>query len=135
MSRFGISQKTEMLAASHSMNGITPAIATATAENEGSFAGLEKKLSSVPPAPMPSLFGESLSMAPANKESTAPSLETKANICHLSLSDRLMPSLIASGLVRGVTPMSIRHELGAVIRDSALWPLDGGNAGGHSADC
>jgi hypothetical protein len=45
-----------------------------------------------------------------------------------TLSDRLTPSLIALGLVRGITHTSIRKQSGAAIRDSALWPLDGGNA-------
>jgi hypothetical protein len=52
-----------------------------------------------------------------------------------SLSDRLTSSLITSGLVSGITPTSIRKKLGAVIPDSALWPLDGASADGPKTDC
>lgn len=65
-----------------------------------------------------------------SEESTALCSETKPrrDIGVLSLSDRLMQSLISAGLVKGITHMSIRKQCGAAIRDSALWPLDGGDA-------
>lgn len=129
MSRYGISRKMETAVASHSLNGITPATTTAMAESETSSVGRAKKLSCAPPMQMLSLFGENLSMHPASKESTAPSSATKARTDHPTLSDRLTQSLISSGLVKGITPTSIRNESGAAIQASALWPLDGGAAG------
>jgi hypothetical protein len=75
----------------------------------------------------PCLFGESSSMTADSKASIAPYSETKLhrNIAQVSLSDRLTPLLISAGLVRGITHTSIRKQLGAAIRASALWPLDG----------
>ena len=128
MSRFGILRKTETAVASRSTNGITPAIATATAERETSSAAREKKLSCEPPMRTLSLFGENLSMAPASRESTAPSSVMRVRTDHPTLSDRLTQSLISAGLVKGITPTSIRNESGAAIPVSALWPLDGGAA-------
>jgi len=77
---------------------------------------------------MRSLFGESSSTIVVNKELTAQSLGTKGKTKAVSLSDRLTPSLISAGLVRGITPTSVRKQLGAAIPATALWPLDGGNA-------
>lgn len=102
---------------------------------ENSFVGLGKKSCSEPEARMLSLFGENLFMDQASKESTVQFSETKVRTDLPTLSDRLTQSLISAGLVRGITPTSIRNELGAAIRDSALWPLDGGNADLQRADC
>jgi hypothetical protein len=73
------------------------------------------------------LFGESISTKqfPAKKVSSAASTETKARSSRLSLSDRLTPSLISAGLVKGITPKSVRQTLGQAIRDSAFSLLDG----------
>jgi hypothetical protein len=80
------------------------------------------------------LFGESSSMTADRSASTAPSSGTRVPTNHRSLSDRLMQSLITAGLVRGITHTSIRKQLGAPIRATALWPLDGGAADEPKAD-
>jgi hypothetical protein len=76
----------------------------------------------------PCLFGGSSSMIPASKASTAPYSETNHPISPQTLSDRLTPLLISAGLVKGITHTSVRKQSVAAIRDSALWPLDGGDA-------
>src|SRR6185312_774528 len=76
----------------------------------------------------PCLFGENSSTIPANRASIAPCSETKAAFDRPTLSDRLTPSLISAGLVKGITHSSVRRQSGAAIRASVLWPLDGGDA-------
>ncbi len=98
-------------------------------EGAANLSGQGNILSSEQVTPTPCLFGESLLMTPANKELIVPSSEMKlrTDIARPSLSDRLTPLLISAGLVRGITHTSIRKQSGAAIRDSALWPLDGGD--------
>lgn len=117
-----------MLHVSRSMNAITPATNTEMAENGASLSVPAKPLSCELETGMLFSFGESSSMTAASKASTALSSATKARTDPRTLSDRLTQSLITAGLVKGTTPTSIRHQLGAAIRASALWPLDGGNA-------
>ena len=74
------------------------------------------------------LFGENSSTAAASKASIVPSSETRDRSGRPNLFAKRMRSLIISGLVKGITHTSIRKQLGAEIRDSALWPLDGGAA-------
>jgi len=131
----GISQKTVMLAVSLSTSGITPPTNTGMAEKEKYSADPGKRLSSELPVQMPFLFGENSSMVPASLESTVPSSEMKVRIYHPTLSDRLTQSLISVGLVKGITPMSTRKQLGARIPDIVSWRRDGGNVGKPRADC
>lgn len=88
---------------------------------------------------MPSLFGESTSTTPSrhNMASSAPSFGTKRQpaTSHPSLSDRLTPLLISAGLVRGTTPRSVRKQLGARIRDTVFYALDGDAAEQPKAAC
>jgi hypothetical protein len=49
------------------------------------------------------MSGASLKMTADKPESTVPCFATKANTCRLTLSERLTPSLISAGLVRGTT--------------------------------
>lgn len=60
---------------------------------------------------------------------------TKARFSHLSLSDRLTPSLMSCGLVCGITPMSIRERLGAEIPDFAFSLPGGGYVAQHNTGC
>lgn len=87
-------------------------------------------LSCEPRELMPSLFGETTSTtrSPRKKGSNALSSATKAPSRPLSFSDRLTPSLITAGLVKGITPRSIRKKLGAVILDGALFEPAGEDA-------
>jgi len=118
-----------MSPASNFTNGITAATDTRTVASEASLLAPESTLFSEQATPMPCSSGanSSTTRSRSRRASTAPSSETKrpTAIGHQTLSDRLTPSLIAAGLVKGTTPMSIRKQSGAAIRASALWPLDG----------
>lgn len=121
-----------MLLASNSMNDTTAPITTKTAESEANSLAPENTSFLERETETLCLFGANSLMTPSpNKRgSTAPSSETKppAAIARQTLSDRLTPSLISAGLVKGITHTSIRKQSGAAIRASALWPLDGGDA-------
>lgn len=110
------------------MNAITPATAIETDAVELSLSDQEKASFCGQEMPTPCSSGESSSTTAASKASIAPSFGMNPRTGRVSLSDRLTQSLITSGLVKGITHTSIRKQSGAAIRDSALWPLDGGNA-------
>jgi hypothetical protein len=74
---------------------------------------------------MPCSSGESLLMTADNKELIAPSSEMKAPTDHRTLSDRLTPSLISAGLVKGIIPMSMRKKSSQQTLDIVLRPQDG----------
>lgn len=80
-------------------------------------------------------FGESSLTTAGSMASTALCSETKAHTYRVSLSDRLTQSLITSGLVKGITPSSVRKQLGAPIRVIASFGLAGADAGEQEADC
>lgn len=73
------------------------------------------------------LYGENLKMHQDKKGLIVRFLEMRVALNHQTLSDRLTRSLISAGLVKGITPSSIRKQLGVKIPDTALWPLDGGD--------
>ncbi len=60
--------------------------------------------------------GAGSSTTVVRRASTAPFSATKGRASRRSLSDRLTPSLITSGLVCGITPLSIRQLSGQPIR-------------------
>jgi hypothetical protein len=73
------------------------------------------------------LLGDESFTASMNKpESAAPSLETKGNSYPVTSFDRLMASLITAGLVKGITPLSMRRRSGQQILATAFFELDGG---------
>mgnify|MGYP000376682756 CR=1 FL=1 len=131
---FGFSQKTAMRPFLRSTSAITQPTNIETVESANysvdparkSFCGLS--------AGTPDLFGEIFAMPAAKLESIARSSETKARFSARSLSDRLTPSLISAGLVRGITPTSTRSECGAEIPDIASYGLDGTGPGQQKAD-
>jgi len=90
------------------MKDIIQNITTKTEGKQNYLPVSEKKLSYEHGMVTPSLFGEKELMILDSKESTVQYSETKANICRVSLSDRLMQSLISAGLVKGIIPMSMR---------------------------
>ena len=128
MNLFGILRKTAMSRVCNSMNGITPAMFTAMAGSDFCLRVQERRLSSEPETPTLCLSGGSSSTPAGKKASTARYSGTKVRTDRPSLSDKLTQSLITAGLVKGITHTSIRKLSGAPIRDTALWPLDGGVA-------
>jgi hypothetical protein len=78
---------------------------------------------------MQSLSGENLLIDPDRKELIAQLSETRAGSDRRTLSHRLTKSLISPGLVKGITPMSLRRQLGAPIADFVLYLPDGTREG------
>lgn len=127
--------KTETNPVLRFMKNIIRVALIVTEENGDCSAVQEKKSSLERQLVMPFLCGDDLSMdaltcehARGNTELIAPFLETNRRSYRQSLLDRLMPSLISSGLIAGITPTSIRHELGAIIPDFVSCLPDGPSA-------
>jgi len=110
------------------MKDIIQNITTKTEEKQNYLPESEKKLSSEHGTGMLSLFGEKELMILDNKESTAQSSETKASIYRVSLSDRLMQSLISAGLVKGIIPTSMRVRSSQQMLDAVLRKQGGESA-------
>jgi hypothetical protein len=110
----------ETLTVSTSTNGITRLGTTLTDESASSSSALVKRLCSEPSGLMPSLSGGTSSMTAAKKESTAPSSVTKDAAYHRASYAKRIRLLIASGLVAGITPTSIRKRSPQRILDFAL---------------
>ena len=114
MGRFGGSRKT---ATDHA------AISTGATTAAGRASGLQT-YSSAPaksslfeqPKPTQFLCGAGSSTTAVRQASVAPSSAMKGRTSRRSLSDKLTPSLITSGLVCGITPSSIRQLSGQPIR-------------------
>ena len=121
----GISQKTATYPASPCTSGIIPASNTRTDGSEKSSAVPVRKSYCEHETPMPSLFGESSLTVQDRLELIALFSETKAASDQATLSDRLTLSLITSGLVNGITPMSVRQKLKAAIPDFVFYLPDG----------
>lgn len=127
----GGSQKTATQPALPSTSGTTRPISTRTEGNERSSLDPVKKSFSEQPKAMPFLFGEDSATTADREASTAQSSATKARTYRRSLSDRLTPLLISSGLVRGITPTSTRAQCGQPIQVLAFDMLAGGGVGGR----
>lgn len=124
MARSGISQKTVTDHASlcsedtTRVGTIDPSKISSSAPESTSCFGQMRET--------PFLFGELLSTARTGKKAlNARSSETRARTSRQSLSDRLTQSLITAGLIKGITPSSVRQTSGLAIRDFASLPLDG----------
>lgn len=122
--------------ASHSMNATTVPVSIEMEEREANSLDQDHQSFSETETPQHSLFGETLStiLSQNRKGSNALSSETKAASRAQSLSDRLTPLLISAGLVKGITPKSIRKRLGAVILDFASSKLAGNDVGAPKED-
>lgn len=125
---FGGSLVTETEHASRSMNGTTQLINTGTKESENSLSGQAKSYALEPQKGILFSYGENSKTTVDKLELTAPFSEAKARTARLSLSSRLTLSLIIAGLVKGITPTSIRRRCGAPIQDIVSWSRDGGDA-------
>jgi hypothetical protein len=132
---FGFSQKTVMSRLSRSMSATILVTDTQTGAGEAKWSDRERSSPCEPMAATRDLFGDGFSTTADKKASTVRSSETKAHSYRPSLSDRLTRSLITSGLVAGITPMSVRKTLGLAIRDFASLPLAGVHAGTQRAAC
>lgn len=99
-----------------------------------SLSGRERRLCSEPSEQTPCLFGVDSSTMADNKESTAPYSETKDATDQANSFDKRAQLLIASGLIAGITPTSIRKRYGQAILDFASSRQDGGAADEPKAD-
>lgn len=132
---YGISQKTEMSPVSQCTSDITPATTIKTVGRENYLLDPAKRLFCEQKQGTLFSCGENSSTAAGSKESIAPYSETRAVSLRLSLSDRLTQSLISAGLVKGITPTSVRKQLGAEIPDIVSWSQAGENVEKQKADC
>lgn len=125
MCQIGISQKMATCPALLCTKGTIPVSNTKMAVNGKSSAAQARRSYCAHEMPMPSLFGESSLTVQDRKELIVLFSETKAQSGQATLSDRLTLSLISSGLVKGITPMSVRQKLEAEILDFVLFLPDG----------
>lgn len=135
MCPIGGSRKMATKPASNSTNGITAPIgATDRPVSSSAQASISYSEHSTPTL---SLFGDALLMTPSQSStaSTAPCSETRGRSSRRSLSDRLMPLLISRGLVRGITPMSMRVRFGQRTPAFAFLQQAGGDAVEPKAAC
>ena len=107
------------------MKNIIQPINMQTDEKESCSLDPARKLSSVQKQRMQCLCGEDSLLPAENAESTAPFSETSQSIRARNLSDKRIKSLIASGLVAGITPMSVRKQSNQQTLDFALSKQDG----------
>lgn len=121
----GISPKMAMYHASHSTKGTIPLISTKMGEKENYFVDQEKRLSLEQEPPMLFSFGDASLTEADRKELIALFSGTKDRLDQATLSDRQTLSLLQSGLVKGITPMSTRKKLKAIIPDFVLRLPDG----------
>lgn len=119
----------------NSMNDTIPATDTEMDERQDCSPVPEKRSYYGLFSEMPCLCGESSSTRAAKKASTVLSSEMSPRTKAANSFDKRATLLIASGLVKGIIPMSIRKELGARMLDIALCVPDGSDADSPKADC
>lgn len=124
-----------MCPAWHSTNSTIQPTNTKMDESEKSSADQEKRSCSEPEQPTLFLYGASSLTARDRRELIALFSGTRGRSAPQTLSDRLTPSLILSGLVRGITPTSTRRQLGAPIPDFVLSLPDGRSVEQRGTDC
>ncbi len=114
-----------MKTASNSMNATTVATDTKTVARANCSVAPVKKSSFARGMRRRYGSGESSATTADKLELTAQSSETNRTTKVQSLSDRLTPSLISAGLVKGTIPTSIRKASSLGIRGIASWWPDG----------
>lgn len=116
---FGGSPKTAISASETSIGGTT--VQSGHARPATSSSGRATRSFSEPLTAMPPSFGEERNIDGTTKLApNARSSATRARTYRRSLSDKLTLSLIASGLVCGITPSSTRKQSGQPIQVLAL---------------
>jgi hypothetical protein len=135
MNQFGGSQKMATERAENFMSDITPLTNTETDESRKSLSGQENTLPFEPDQGTLFLFGENSGISVLTngqggrrRGSTVRRSAMKERIRAANLFDKRTRLLIAAGLVKGITPMSIRNECGAPIPDFVFCGRDGAGA-------
>jgi hypothetical protein len=116
----------------HFMSDIIRRIDTETTGCEGYSLDQEKRLSCARQTVMHFLCGENSSTSEENRASTVQSFAMNRHIEAANSFDKRMQLLIASGLVRGITPTSIRTQLGVQIPAFVSSYQAGDDAGARS---
>ena len=135
MTRSGGSPKMEIGPLFDFMSGITHAVDTVTGARDPSLSAPDSQSYLEQQRVMRSLSGASSSTTADSKASTAQSFATNLRTYQASLSDRLTQLLISHGLVKGITPTSIRQMSGQPIRALAFDTPDGSDAAKPRAAC
>lgn len=117
-----------MLSQGDCLTGITAETDMQTEEDLNCLSDPEKRLCLELGKETRSLFGDDSLTIAGNRELIAPSSETSPSIFRASLCDRLTLSLISSGLVCGIIPMSMRNESDQRMLDFASRPQAGNDA-------
>ena len=124
-----------MSTALHCMSDTTPKHDTQTVEGSANLSAPVKPSSCEPMSMTRCLFGDDSLMTvstceqvKSRTESTVPSSATKGDTDRQTLSDKLTPLLMSSGLIKGITPTSMRRRLGLRTLDFALSKPDGNDA-------
>lgn len=107
------------------MSAITHDAPMRTAASKNCFSDQERRLYSARGMETLYLPGDASLMTRASKESVALYSETKAPTDPATSFDRRMRLLIASGLIAGIIPSSIRHSYAQGTLDIAFFKLDG----------
>lgn len=122
----GTSPGTATSHASPSMNATIPPTSMQTGGSGNCSSDPVKRSSCEPVMPTLFSFGDASLTTADRRELIALFSATKVPGEVRTLSDRLTPSLITSGLVSGITPSSVRQQCGAPIPDFVLL-LPGGD--------
>ena len=117
-----------ILIVSKCMNGIIPATNTRTGASGYCSAAPVKKSCLEQNFVTPCLCGADSRTPVGNKESIALFSGTNHITSQATLLDKLMPSLISSGLVEGITPTSVRTRSSQQMLDFVFSRPDGANA-------
>lgn len=133
MNRSGGSPKMAIEPPSLFTSDITHAVDIVTGVRDPSLSAPVKPLSCAQEMAMRSSFGANSSTTADNAASTARSFATNLRTYQASLSDRLTALLISHGLVKGITPTSIRQMSGQPIRALAFDTPAGSDAAPHDA--
>jgi hypothetical protein len=107
------------------MNAITPVTIIRMVERFFCLEALGKKSSSPHPPETLFIFGGSSRMTADRSELIVPSFGTKEKSSLLTLSERLTPSLISAGLVKGTTLTFGKRLLSRGIQGFVLFAPDG----------
>lgn len=121
----GLLAKTASASCVQSTSGTTHAITTQTGAAQQSLSARENRLFSPPRRGRSYLRGGNSGMTQGKSASTAVSSEMSPARSPLTLSERLTPSLISAGLVRGTTRTFGRRLLRLGIRDFVSFAPDG----------
>lgn len=135
MNASGGSQRTATRIARRCMSDTIPAENSVLTDTATRSSDLAKSSCCAPSELTQCSVGGSSSTTAGSKASTAPSSETSRRISARTLFGKRIKSLIAGGLIAGITPTSIRKRSPQRTLDIAFSKLAGVDADKAKADC